>query len=367
MGDMTSSNNAPRAMDAGARWMIYGATGYTGRLCLEEAVRRGARPIIGGRTAAALDALAREHGVEGRVFGLDDSAKAATGVQGCVAVLHCAGPFSATHRPMLDACARAGAHYLDITGEIDVFEHVHARDRALRQARIAAIPGVGFDVVPTDCVAALLKRALPEATCLRLAFKALGGGMSPGTTKTVLEGLPKGAFVRREGRLVCVPLASKQETFPFADGAASSVLVSWGDVSTAYFSTGIPNIEVYMAASEEQVRMLHWVRRLSWAIGLGPVQSALRAYIAKRVKGPSEEQRARGESQIYGEVTGPAGRRAAMTLRTPDGYTHTVDAALAAVGRVLEGGIAPGAHTPSTAFGADFVLGLPGVTHTMIP
>src|SRR5690606_5088937 len=98
--------------------------------------------------------------------------------QGVDLVLHCAGPFGETSRPMLKACLRAGAHYLDITGEIAVFEAVMARDPEIRRAGVAAIPGVGFDVVPTDGLAALLGQALPGATHLELAFAGLGGGVS---------------------------------------------------------------------------------------------------------------------------------------------------------------------------------------------
>ena len=150
--------------------MIYGANGYTGGLAARVATDRRLSPILAGRHAGPVRSLADDLGCESRVFDLRDPAVVATNLQGVAAVLHCAGPFSATSRPMLDACLRAGTHYLDITGEIAVFEDIHSRGREIIEAGIIAIPGVGFDVVPTDCLAAMLKRELPSATHLKLAF-----------------------------------------------------------------------------------------------------------------------------------------------------------------------------------------------------
>ena len=190
-----------------------------------------------------------------RVFDLADPAVVATNLEDVTAVLHCAGPFSATSRPMLAGCLRAKTHYLDITGEIAVFEDIHSRSEEFRNAGIVVVPGVGFDVVPTDCLAAMLKRELPSATHLKLAFKPRDGKLSPGTTKTMIEGLPEGGRIRRDGRIVKVPAAYKIETIPFTeDLSATAVTIPWGDVSTAYYSTGIPNIEVFSACRNSRSR-----------------------------------------------------------------------------------------------------------------
>ena len=177
------------------KWMIYGANGYTGRLAAREAKDRALTPILAGRRAEQIQPLARELGFESRLFDLADPAVVARNLEDVAAVLHCAGPFSATSRPMLAGCLRARTHYLDITGEIAVFEDIHARSEEFKNAGIVVIPGVGFDVVPTDCLAAMLKRELPSATHLKLAFKSREGRLSPGTTKTMVEGLPEGRQV----------------------------------------------------------------------------------------------------------------------------------------------------------------------------
>jgi short subunit dehydrogenase-like uncharacterized protein len=343
--------------------MIYGANGYTGRLAARVAKDRAFTPILAGRRVEQIQPLARELGFESRIFDLADPEVVATQLEDVVAVLHCAGPFSATSRPMLAGCLRAKTHYLDITGEIAVFEDIHSRSKEFRNAGIVVIPGVGFDVVPTDCLAAMLKRELPSATHLKLAFKSRHGKLSPGTTKTMVEGLPEGGRVRRDGRIVKVPAAYKIETIPFTEAlAATAVTIPWGDVSTAFYSTGIPNIEVFLGASDQQIKQMRMPGLLRWLIGLKPVQATIKARIAKRVKGPTDEQRARDETYVYGEVWDEAGHKVTLRLRTREGYTLTAESGVTATMKVMTTSLAAGAYTPSMAFGADYVLELEGTT-----
>ncbi|HRP87435.1 MAG TPA: saccharopine dehydrogenase NADP-binding domain-containing protein, partial [Gammaproteobacteria bacterium] len=236
-------------------WMIYGANGYTGELIAREAVRRGRAPVLAGRSADKVAPLARELGLEHRCFELGSPAAVREGIAGMTLVLHCAGPFSATARPMMEACIETGAHYLDITGEIAVFELAHGLDAEARRRGVLLCPGVGFDVVPTDCLAAALKAALPDATRLALGFDSRGG-MSPGTARTSVEGLAQGGRVRREGRLITVPLAWRTRRIDFGDGEKLAMTIPWGDVSTAWHTTGIQDIEVYIPASPKLVARL---------------------------------------------------------------------------------------------------------------
>lgn len=335
-------------------WIIYGASGYTGQLVAELAAARGHKPILAGRSADKVRPLAERLSLPFRVFALDRP-----DLRGAGLVLHCAGPFSRTSRPMVDACLAAGAHYLDVTGEVEVFESVLAREEEARKRGVVILPGTGFDVVPSDCLAARLKQDLPTAVELLLAF-APRGRSSPGTLKTSIEALPKGGLVRRDGKLRRVPAAHEVRSIPFADRTRLAMSIPWGDVATAYRSTGIPDITVFMAARPAAVRAARLSRLLAPVLGLGPVQRFLQRRIERQVRGPSAAERASGSVQLWGRVA-DAGHALQRTMQVPEGYSFTAEAALACALRVGSGLVAPGAWTPSLAFGADFVLGLPGV------
>ncbi|HET6604758.1 MAG TPA: saccharopine dehydrogenase NADP-binding domain-containing protein [Xanthomonadaceae bacterium] len=346
---------------SGHEWLVYGAYGYTGRLIVAEAVRRGLRPILAGRDVEKLEAMAAEHGLPYRAFVLEEPEAVRNGLNEIGTVLHCAGPFSTTCAPMLEACLAVGAHYLDITGEIGVFAHCHAQHERAQRAGIVVLPGAGFDVVPTDCLAAQLKRELPAADSLVLAFEA-GGGPSPGTARTSIEGMGQGGRVRIGGELRRVPLAWKRRSFEWDGERRHAVTIPWGDVYTAYVSTGIPNIEVYMAvppATIARLRRMRWLRPL---LGLAPVQAWLKRRVDRSVRGPSQQGRARSGCRIWGEARTPDGTLCARRLLTPNGYELTATAALGIVER-LQRAPAPAAGfaTPSRLMGADYVLTLPGV------
>ena len=327
--------------------MIYGANGYTGELTAREAVRRGRRPVLAGRNAGAIEALARELGCEARVFDLAEPQ-----LDGVKAVLHCAGPFIHTSRPMVNACLAAGAHYLDITGEIAVFETVFRRDADAKERGIALLPGVGFDVVPTDCLAAMLHAKMPDATELWLAFSSRSG-VSRGTLKTMIEGAGWGSAIRKDGKIVRVPQAWDVREIPFPSGPRLAMTIPWGDISTAYRSTHIPNIRVYSAQSRRGLARVRRMRPFLPLLRVKPIQRIAQKW-ASRTTGPSEEVRAKAKVELWGRVTNARGEEQTMTMIVDEGYNFTVKSAIAAVERVLASNLS-GALTPSMAFGANFV------------
>jgi short subunit dehydrogenase-like uncharacterized protein len=333
--------------------MIYGANGYTGELIARAAAAE--RPVLAGRNAERITALARELGCEARVFDVDRPQ-----LDGVSLVLHCAGPFIHTSAPMVRACLDAGAHYLDITGEIAVFESIMRRDDEAKRRGVTLLPGAGFDVVPTDCLAATLKRRLPDANDLMLAFSG-GAGLSAGTQKTIIEGLGKGGAIRRDGRIVPVPTIFDVREIPFPGGPRLCMAIPWGDVSTAYYSTAIPNIRVYRATSRRAVARL---RRMQWLLpvmGMPPIKWFLQRAASKR-GGPDTAARERGRMEIWGRVSNARGQEVTATMITPEGYELTVRTALAAVRRILAEPAQPGSFTPSKRFGAEFISTIPGVS-----
>src|SRR4051812_28385995 len=225
-------------------FLIYGANGYTGELITRYAVERGLRPILAGRDAIAVEALAKKHHLEYRVFSLDESYRIDGALQNVDAVLHCAGPFSKTSRQMVDACLRNKKHYTDITGEIAVFEAMARLDKQAQEAGVMIMPGVGFDVVPTDCLAKHLKERLPTANYLSLGFYGMGR-LSHGTQATMTMNVGQGGAIRKDGKITRVAAAWKTREIDFGELTKNAVTIPWGDVAQEYYSTGIPNIEVY--------------------------------------------------------------------------------------------------------------------------
>jgi short subunit dehydrogenase-like uncharacterized protein len=331
-------------------WLLYGANGYTGRLIADEAVRRGERPILAGRRAPEIEELAARLGLPHRAFGLDGDV--GRHLEGVSAVLHAAGPFSATSRPMLDGCLAAKVHYVDITGELEVFEACAARGAEAAERGVVVLPGAGFDVVPSDCLAKRLAEELPGASRLELALR-FASAPSTGTARTMLEGLPRGAAVREGGRIVRIAPGSRTAKVPFRDAERSAVAIPWGDVSTAYHSTGIPDVTVYMAASRAQILGLKLTRPLLPLLEVPAIQS----FISRRLegRGPSDEARRAGRSHFWGRVTDGAGRTRTGTLVTPEGYLLTARTTVEVMRRLLAGGVAAGFRTPSLAFGSRFI------------
>ncbi|MDZ4813443.1 MAG: NAD(P)H-binding protein [Pseudomonadota bacterium] len=340
-------------------WMLYGANGYTAGLMLEIALKRGHRPVLAGRNRDAIESLARKHELPARIFDLEDPNTVSSALNGIEAVMHCAGPFSATSAPMLEGCLKSAVHYLDITGEMEVFAHCHQRNQRAQERGIVVMPGTGFDVVPTDCLAAMLKRDLPDAIELVLAFEA-GGGPSHGTALTAVEGLSKGGRVRRDGQIVRVPLAYKTRTFDRDGEARHAMTIPWGDVYTAYVSTGIPNVEVYMGVSPSTAARLKKLNLIRPLLGLGLVQNFMKKKI--RAGGPDDSQRGSSGCTIWGEVRNAAGAEVKKQLRTVNGYDLTATAAMGILDHVIAKRPAGGFYTASQMMGADYILSLPGST-----
>lgn len=340
-------------------FLLYGANGYTGRLIAREARRRGLVFTVAGRNREEVAALGAELSVPHRLGGLERPDDVDRLLEAHAAVLHCAGPFARTSEAMASACLRRGVHYLDITGEIAVFEALAARDAEARQRGIVLLPGVGFDVVPTDCLALHLKRRLPDATQLWLAF-ATRGGVSRGTALTTLDRVGQGGLIRRDGRIVPVPPGWKTRLVDFGKGPRLCVTIPWGDVATSWYSTRIPNIEVYLAAPPSLVRSLRWSRWFGPMMRIAPIKALLAAAIRRRAPGPSDQARATGSTVVVGEVQSPGGQTIRARFTGPEGYTFTALAAVNAMVRVLRGEAEPGFQTPARAFGPDFSLEIPG-------
>ncbi|MHA1559809.1 MAG: saccharopine dehydrogenase family protein [Alphaproteobacteria bacterium] len=344
----------------GGKILIYGATGFTGGLIADHASASGLRPILAARNSSKLSALAGRLHLEGRIFSLHDPHNIDEALADIDVVLHVAGPFSVTSKPMLDACMRTKTHYLDITGEIDVIEACAARDAEGRAAGITVVPAVGFDVVPSDCLAAHIVSRSPNAARLTLAI-ALQTKPSQGTLKTGLENVASGAYVRRNGSIVELTDPVRRD-IDFGDGNRPTVSISWGDVATAFYSTKVPEITVLF----EETRALKAIARmgpvLRRLLSATPLQSAMRWLIDRGPAGPNQLERESGHARIVAEVCDVEGNVIRSRLETPEPYLLTAQTSVAAATMVSDGLVAPGFHTPSQAFGRDFIMEFAGTS-----
>ena len=356
-------------MDNKANFLIYGSYGYTGNLIVQLSLKQGLKPVLGGRNKEKLVQQAHAMNLDYRVFDVNDVEQAKNILKEFIAVIHCAGPFWHTYKNMAQACLEAQTHYLDITGEVMVIEQLMKMNEQAKSAGVMLLPGAGFDVVPSDCLAAHLKSRLPDATELILAIGATssktgsGPGFSRGTARTMMEGISSGTMIRDKGILKKVPLSWKTRTFDF--GSSKQLLcttVSWGDLASAWWSTGIPHIETYMAFPKKMIRFNKLINPIKAIFNWAPVKRYLEHKVSRLPAGPSSEARQNSVAKIYGEVRNDAGEKRAALMTTPNGYELTALSTLAIMHKIIAGNAPAGFQTPSSAYTKDLVMDIPGVT-----
>jgi short subunit dehydrogenase-like uncharacterized protein len=346
-------------------FLLYGANGYTGELIARYAGLYNLQPILAGRQKDLIEPLADKLGLPFTVFNLDDTTALLTALKKVKVVVHAAGPFHHTAKQMIEGCLQTGTHYLDINGDITVFEMIKGYDAAAKKSGIMLLPGAGFDVVPTDCLALLLKNLLPGAVSLRLAFATTGGGLSHGTATTTVNKLGEGGAARKNGKIIRRPLGEKGMWVDFGKKKLFVISIPWGDVSTAWVTTGIPDIESYTGMPRKVYYLLKLQFLFNWLLRTTMVRNYLKKKIKQRPAGPSDEQRSKAASLVWGQVTDAKGKTATARLSGPDGYTLTTYSALIITQKVLNANFIPGYQTPASAYGEDLVMEIPGVERTI--
>jgi short subunit dehydrogenase-like uncharacterized protein len=340
--------------------LIYGATGFTGRLAVESAIKRGLRPILGGRNAARLETVASRHGLEYRVASLTDPSAALRALDGVDVVLLAAGPFSDTSAPVVDACLNAGVHYLDLTGECAVIESLCSRSATARARKCMVMPGCGFDVVASDCLASHVSRNLTGARSLAIG---LSGLVMPtrGSFRTAAEQAGLAVRTRRNGRYASVPPLVLRRRFDYGRGDGWSSAVTWGDVATAFHTTGIPNIDVYWEDTATVLALLIGGRTFGPLLQTPLIQSWLKAHAEFFPEGPTVAERTLHTCVVVAEAETESGRRWISRLRTPEAYSISAETSAAIAERALHGDVEYGFQTPGRVYGPDFILQFDGV------
>jgi short subunit dehydrogenase-like uncharacterized protein len=346
--------------------VVYGSYGYTGNLIAEIAAKTQLPVRLSGRNPDKLNAQGERLKLPVKAASTDSPGELDELLQDADVVINCAGPFTHTWKPMAEACLRNQCHYLDITGEITVFESLKAMDSQFRNKNLMAMPGAGFDVVPTDCMAAYLHQSMPDATHLELGFMGLGGGISHGTAKTMIENLGRGGLIRVNGELKQVKTAGISKVIDFGVKKAKAVAIPWGDLSTAYSTTGIGNIIVYMAANSGMVRGMKLSNYVGPVLRSSWFRTLLKKKISKWPPGPGEKERRNGRSYIWGCIKNDKGLSKEAVFVTKEGYQLTAEAAVLIVRKILNGDFSPGYHTPAGKFGVNLVFEIE-VTEWMLP
>ncbi|WP_252700699.1 saccharopine dehydrogenase family protein [Natronosalvus vescus] len=360
--------------------LIYGAYGYTGSLIAREAVAHGGSPVLAGRDGEQVRTLATSLDLDYRVFDVetddptdsserDDSTSASDSdeetqdttslvdqLEPFDVVCNCAGPFVHTAEPMVEACLDAGTDYLDINAEFQVFERLASMDERATDADVTVLPGIGFDVVTSDCLAAFLASKLPDATELSLGI-ATSSTVSRGTAKTMVESLGSGGIIRRRGRLVEVPTAHDTRDIDFGSevGVKPAMTVPWGDVVTAAHSTDIDSVRVYAASTRRTINALKAGAPLESLAEFDPVKSTLERLVEATMDGPDGSELTTGRAVVWGEVTNGT-ESVTGRLSTPNPYSFTAESVVLAAEKTLAGEVESGYQTPATAFDHDFVL-----------
>ena len=341
-------------------FLLYGANGYTGGLIAKYAAQYGLQPILAGRREDVIKQMADRLKLSYKIFDLSNNAQLMTALQEVKVVVHAAGPFADTARQMIDACLQTGTHYLDINGDISVFERIKSLDAVAKEKNIMLLPGVGFDVVPTDCMALHLKNKLPDATHLKLAFASIGGAVSHGTAMTIVNKLGEGGAARENGRIVKKPLGEKGMWVDFGSAKLFVMSIPWGDVSTAHFTTGIPNIETYTAIKPAAYKLLKLQKLFNWLLRKEAVKNIIRKKIKQRPAGPDDERRSNAKSLVWGEARNASGKTVTDYFTCADGYTLTALSSLIIAKKVLEGNFKPGYQTPAACYGEELIMEIPG-------
>jgi short subunit dehydrogenase-like uncharacterized protein len=338
--------------------VVYGSYGYTGKLIVDLCKQKNLQLLLAGRNQAALASQSQQSGYPYQVVDSNDTAGLKEMLQPAALVIHCGGPFKHTAKFMAEACFATQTHYTDITGEHQVFEWMASMDKQARDAGIMIMPGVGFDVVPSDCLAAHLKSRLPTASHLQLAFTS-GAGLSRGTKKTSVEGLGYGGLIRQNGVLTKIPLGEKVMNIDFGPFRMDTLCIPWGDISTGWRSTGIPNIEVYLGATRSMIRNARMSNYMGWFLRLPFVKNFMLKKVDQGSSGPSESRREKAKSFLWGRVRNEAGEERTSRLVTANGYSLTAQTSVLIAEKILKGNFKTGYQTPSMAYGADLILEVP--------
>ncbi len=335
--------------------LVYGANGYSAGLIIEELLKRNIKPVLAGRNEKAVKQVSQRLNLPYKIFDLSEIESVVQNIKEFHTVLNCAGPFKYTAKQLIEACLEAEANYLDITGEIPVLQTAFENDDAAKKSGIVILPSVGFDIIPTDCLAKRLSEKMPDAKHLMLGLLNKKGKISRGTWLTTIEFLGATGRIRREGKLIESQIGEYKISVKRNDFDFSGISIPWGDVFSSFCSTGIPNVEVYLGVPKFLYNAVWLVPVIQRIISLKILKNVISGFIKNNFTGPNKNQRDSTVTYIWGRVKNEKGETYDEAYKVMEGYNLTAVGAAESVIRVLHGEVGPGTKTPSLAFGSNFM------------
>ncbi|MCI0755043.1 saccharopine dehydrogenase family protein [Teichococcus vastitatis] len=313
------------------RLMIYGATGYTGRMAAADANSAGLDLILAGRDETRLAELGRTLSVEHRRLALDDDTGVGAALRDVEVLLNCAGPFLRTADPLMRGAIRAGVHYLDIAAELDSYRLAETYDAQARATGVMLLPGSGGSVAMLGSLAGRAAERVGRPHTIRVALH-VAGAMSRGSAISAHENLTA-ECLERVGGVLQTHEPGITTNFDFGSGSVPCFPVTLPDLVTLWRALRAPNIATFVHVSGS-------------AFPTGDLDTL--------PDGPSTEEREANRYQASIEVTGAGGETVRAILDTVNGYSFTPLAAAEAARRVLAGEARPGFQTPAELFGNGF-------------
>jgi len=340
--------------NANNRILVYGANGYSAQLIIENLIREGIVPVLAGRNEAAVKSVADKFKCNYKILDLSDSVVTRTAIVEFDFLLNCAGPFKFTANHLIDACIAAQTNYLDITGEIQVIEYAWSKNEDAKSAEIFIAPDVGFDVIPTDCLAKNLFNILPDAISLKLGLLTKRGKISRGTLLTTLEMLAELGKIRKDGKIIDSKIGEFSYQIIRDNFKFNGISIPWGDVSSAYYSTGIKNITVFLGVSRKMFKYKKLTNFTRNIISSQFINNLVARSIKKKITGPTLSERNNAETFLWGKVENKNGDSIENCYQVMEGYNSTQKGAVDIIKKVLEEPNLSGTKTPSMIMGHDY-------------
>jgi len=347
------------------RVALLGATGYTGKLITDAAASYGISLMLLGRSQQKLRALSDRVGYPFQTVSVSSESALQESLRNVDVMINAAGPFSATAQLVVEACLATNTHYLDLTGEIPVFDTLFSYHKQANKQGIMVMPGVGFAVVASDCLAAYVASQLPDAMMLNIGVSR-SDIFSRGSARTMLELFDNGVLVRRNGMLEKIPVASLEHYFDFGLGRRPALAVSWPDVFTAYHTTGISNISTYFEVGAMERSAAMYGRYAGWTLKLPFARQAMQLQLSLLPEGPSQQCRDIRHRVVVAEAVAADGTCFRCRLTTPEAYTFSALSTLEIAKRVINGEYRCGFQTPAGVYGPELLQAIPGVYRTEI-